>query len=225
MSLEYPGDSQYPILRSFRMIYNDNRTSLSPKEGINKKRKKTQENACMEEKENRWFVGPSSRSGFPRNTWSTTLSENCIGKLPTCQPDQLLGSDKANTTTSVIRRDNLFVTCFRICITACDTQPKLLLLAILLFRYHLHLHIHHAVYNVRTTKSFPLRCSMQTLESCIGPLLWRLLPRLTAASRSSGTKLYLVTGSRPVVIPPTYPRTIFQVTDPGTTSVHSILAV
>ena len=155
MSLEYPGDSQYPILRSFRMIYNDNRTSLSPKEGINKKRKKTQENACMEEKENRWFVGPSSRSGFPRNTWSTTLSENCIGKLPTCQPDQLLGSDKANTTTSVIRRDDLFVTCFRICITACDTQPELLLPAILLFRYHSHLQIHHPVYNVQPTKSFP----------------------------------------------------------------------
>ena len=211
------------ILKSFRMIYNDDRTSLSLNEGENKK-KRTKTHARKKKKPlGLWVL--LRDPDFPRYTWSTTLSENYIGKLPTCQPDQLLGSDKANTTTSVIRRDNLFVTCFRICITACDTQPKLLLLAILLFRYHLHLHIHHAVYNVRTTKSFPLRCSMQTLESCIGPLLWRLLPRLTAASRSSGTKLYLVTGSRPVVIPPTYPRTIFQVTDPGTTSVHSILAV
>ena len=62
---------------------------------------------------------------------------------------------KANTTTSVIRRDNFSVARFCICITACDTQPELLLLAILLFRYHLHLHIHHSVYSVQPTKSFP----------------------------------------------------------------------
>ena len=154
MSLEYPGDSQYPILGSFRMIYNNDRTSLSLNEGINKKRKRKKTHARKKKKPlGLWVL--LRDPDFPRYTWSTTLSENYIGKLPTCQPDQLLGSDKANTTTSVIRRDDLFVTCFRICITACDTQPELLLLAILLFRDHLHLHIHHSVYNVQPTKSFP----------------------------------------------------------------------